>query len=252
MMSIVLPFALIGITVLIVAFIFMRLKLPEITEEDEDAAHGLAFASGSNTEAEISDDPNNPRYITRKPLWQNKHFKTGFIAQACYVAAQTGIFSYLINFVTDHTQHPRWESVNGPYFLSIGFFLFMIGRITGSAIMKYFEPFKLLAFYTLAVCLLLPIVASHLGWASLIALYAVFFFMSIMFPTIFALAIKGLGPQTKRGASFLVMAVAGGALFPPIMGAVSDVYGMSKGFFVPIPLFLYILYYALKGYKVEA
>ena len=73
-----------------------------------------------------------------------------------------------------------------------------------------------------------------------------------MFPTIFALAIKSLGSQTKRGASFLVMSVAGGAVFPPLMGAVADAYGMSLGFLVPIPLFAFILYYAVKGYKIEA
>ncbi len=256
MMSIVLPFLLIGLSVLVVAFIFMRLKLPEITEEDENAAHGgghgMSATPGADDTIEVSDDPTHPRYITKKPLWKNRHFALGVAAQACYVAAQTGIFSFLINFVTDHTQYPRWEPVDGPYFLSLGFLLFMIGRISGSALMKYYKPVKLLAIYTVAVCLLLPIVGAHLGWASFIALYGVFFFMSIMFPTIFALAIRGLGPQTKRGASFLVMAVAGGAVFPPIMGAVSDVYGMSPGFFVPIPLFLFILYYAVSGYKVKA
>jgi FHS family L-fucose permease-like MFS transporter len=72
-----------------------------------------------------------------------------------------------------------------------------------------------------------------------------------MFPTIFALAIKSLGTQTKRGASFLVMAVAGGAVFPPLMGAVADAYGMALGFLVPIPLFVFILYYGVKGYKIE-
>jgi len=252
MMSIVLPFALIGLAVLIVAFIFMRLKLPEITEEDENAAHGgHGISATSGADVEYSDDPAQPNYITKKPLWQNRHFKLGFIAQACYVAAQTGVFSYLINFVSDHDQHPRWESIYGPYFLSLGFLLFMVGRISGSAIMKYFKPTNLLAFYTLAVCLLLPVVGSKLGWVSLIALFGVFFFMSIMFPTIFALAIRGLGPQTKRGAAFLVMAVAGGAVFPPIMGYISDHYGMAKGFFVPIPLFAFILYYALKGYVVK-
>ncbi len=251
MMSIVLPFAVIGFAVLLVAFIFMRLKLPEITEEDEQAAHGGHSAAASASEVEVS-DPSLPGYITKKPLWKNTHFVLGFIAQTCYVAAQTGIFSYLINFVSDHDQHPRWESVNGPYFLSLGFLLFMIGRISGSALMKYYKPTTLLTLYTLAVCILLPIVANRHGWISLIALYGVFFFMSIMFPTIFALAIKGLGPQTKRGASFLVMAVAGGAIFPPVMGAVSDVYGMSTGFFVPIPLFIFILYYAFRGYQVKA
>lgn len=258
MMSIVLPFLLIGIAVLIVAFIFMRLKLPEITEEDENAAHGgghgISATPGADSEIEDIeiDDPTDPRFITKKPLWKNAHFRLGFIAQTCYVAAQTGIFSYLINFVSDHDQHPRWESTSGPYFLSLGFLLFMIGRISGSALMKYFRPYRMLALYTLAVCILLPVVASKLGWTSLVALYGVFFFMSIMFPTIFALAIKGLGTQTKKGASFLVMAVAGGALFPPLMGAVSDVFGMSVGFFVPIPLFLFILYYGLKGHQIKA
>jgi len=255
MMSIVLPFALIGLAVLLVAFIFMRLKLPEITEEDELAAHGgghgISAVPAAETDADIN-DPSNPRYVSKKPLWQNRHFKLGFIAQACYVAAQTGVFSYLINFVTDHDMHPRFDVKYGPYFLSIGFALFMIGRISGSAMMKYVKPTKLLALYALAVSVLLPIVSAKLGWTSLIALYGVFFFMSIMFPTIFALAIKGLGTKTKQGASFLVMAVAGGAVFPPIMGLVADTYGMAAGFLVPIPLFLFILYYAIKGYKVLA
>jgi len=253
MMSIVLPFALIGLSVLVVAFIFMRLKLPEITEADENAAHGGGHGASATPGADMEvTDPEDPRYISKKPLWENRHFTLGFIAQACYVAAQTGVFSYLINFVTDHDMHPRFDVKDGPYFLSLGFLLFMIGRISGSALMKYFKPSKLLAFYALAVCVLLPLVASEIGWPSLIALYGVFFFMSIMFPTIFAMAIKGLGSKTKQGAAFLVMAVAGGAIFPPLMGLVADTYGMSAGFFVPIPLFLFILYYAVNGYKIKA
>jgi FHS family L-fucose permease-like MFS transporter len=251
MISIILPFAIIGLVVLAIAFIFMRIKLPEITEEDEIAAHGAIVTETSETGIVIT-GVDNPAYISPKPLWKNRHFVLGFAAQACYVAAQTGVFSYLINFVTDHDMHPRFDVKYAPYFLSLGFLLFMIGRFSGSAMMKYFKPAKMLALYTLAVCILLPIVAFELGWVSLIALYGVFFFMSIMFPTIFAMAIKSLGKNTKEGASFLVMAVAGGAVFPPLMGAVADTYGMATGFFVPIPLFIFILYYALKGHKVMA
>src|SRR5690606_13236120 len=127
-----------------VAFIFMRLKLPEITEEDENAAHGGHGVSASPEGDMGVTDPANPRFISKKPLWQNRHFKLGFIAQACYVAAQTGIFSYLINFVTDHDMHPRFDVKYGPYFLSIGFALFMIGRISGSALMKYYKPANIL------------------------------------------------------------------------------------------------------------
>jgi FHS family L-fucose permease-like MFS transporter len=250
MISIILPFAIIGLVVLAVAFIFMRLKLPEITEEDENAAHGSLVSETAATV--LATDVTDPRYISKKPLWQNRHFVLGFAAQACYVAAQTGVFSYLINFVTDHDMHPRFDVNYAPYFLSLGFFLFMLGRISGSAMMKYFKPTRMLALYSLAVCILLPIVSLEFGWVSLIALYGVFFFMSIMFPTIFALAIKSLGKNTKEGASFLVMAVAGGAVFPPLMGAVADAYGMSTGFLVPIPLFIFILYYSLKGHRIIA
>jgi FHS family L-fucose permease-like MFS transporter len=250
MISIVLPFAIIGLIVLAVAIVFTRLRLPEITEEDANMAHG-AVVPASEPGTEIT-DISDSGYISKKPLWQNRHFKLGFAAQACYVAAQTGVFSFLINFVTDHDMHPRFEIKNAPYFLSFGFLLFMIGRISGSALMKYFRPARMLALYSLIVCLLLPVVALEFGWVSLVALYGVFFLMSIMFPTIFALAIKSLGARTKEGASFLVMAVAGGAVFPPLMGAVSDAYGMSLGFLVPIPLFAFILYYAVKGYKIIA
>jgi FHS family L-fucose permease-like MFS transporter len=247
MISIVLPFAIIGLVVLSVAFVFMRLKLPEITEEDEIAAHGnVAVVDAAEEISDITD----PRYISKKPLWKNRHFVLGFIAQACYVAAQTGVFSYLINFVTDHDMHPRFDVKYAPYFLSLGFLLFMLGRISGSALMKYIKPAGILATYSLGICILLPVVAAELGWTSLIALYLVFFFMSIMFPTLFALAIKSLGKNTKQGAAFLVMAVAGGAVFPPIMGAVADTYGMAVGFLTPIPLFLFILYYAVRGHKI--
>ena len=99
--------------------------------------------------------------------------------------------------------------------------------------------------------LLLPVVSMNIGWVSLIALYTVFLLMSIMFPTIFALGIKDLGPQTKKGASIIVMAVVGGAVFPPFMGHISDLYSMSVGFLAPIPLFMFILYYAVKGHHVR-
>jgi FHS family L-fucose permease-like MFS transporter len=238
--SMILPFAIIGLVVFTVAMIFLRLRLPEISDEEIGIGHGIADAS-------VEDKP-----IFHKPLTKQSHFLMGVLAQFSYVAAQTGIFSFLINFVTDVNQHPRFDVKNGPYFLSIGFALFMIGRMSGSYIMGFVKPARILAIYSGLCILLLPVVSLNLGWFSLIALYAVFFFMSIMFPTIFALGIKDLGPQTKKAASFIVMAIVGGAVFPPLMGYVSDVYTMSTGFFVPIPLFMFILYYALKGHHVKA
>ena len=238
MISIIIPFAIIGLSVLAMAWGLSRLKLPKIDEEDLQHVHGSTSTSGSEA--------------GKKPLWKNRHFKLGVVAQACYVAAQTGIFSYLINFVTDHDMHPRFDIEYGPYFLSFGFFLFMSGRFLGSLLMKHFKPPHLLAMCAILICILLPIVSLKLGWASFISLYAVFFLMSIMFPTIFALAIRDLGTNTKQGASFLVMSVGGGAVFPPLMGYVSDIHGMAAGFFVPIPLFIFIAYYAINGYKINA
>ena len=99
--------------------------------------------------------------------------------------------------------------------------------------------------------LILPVVSAGLGVISVVALFLIFFFMSIMFPTIFALAIKDLGSQTKKGSSFLIMSIVGGAVFPMFMGWIADKWSMSVGFLVPIPLFAFILYYAVKGHKVR-
>lgn len=228
--SMFLPYLIIGLVVLGVAILFLRTRLPEIEEEE--------FHENS-TEVSV------------KPLIKQKHFVMGVIAQFCYVAAQTGIFSYLINFVTDETQNPRFDIQYGPYFLSIGFALFMIGRMSGSYIMSIYKPTSILAVYSILSIALLPVVSMNMGWISLISLYLIFFFMSIMFPTIFALGIKDLGVHTKKASSFIVMSIVGGALFPAIMGLIADNFGMSTGFLAPIPCFIFIAYYALKGHKVQ-
>jgi FHS family L-fucose permease-like MFS transporter len=234
--SMILPYTVIAIVVLAVAVLFIKTPLPEISEEEVNA--------------DGDDQSPNSSFIT-KPLIKQKHFVLGVIAQFSYVAAQTGVFSYLINFVTDENQTPRFDKANGPYFLAIGFALFMIGRMSGSYFMRFFKPSKILAFYALLCCLLLPFVGAGLGWTSLISLYGVFFLMSIMFPTIFALGISDLGPKTKKASSFIVMSVVGGAIFPPVMGWIADNSSMSVGFYAVIPFFAFILYYALSGYKVK-
>jgi FHS family L-fucose permease-like MFS transporter len=227
--SMILPYSIIGSVVLLVALFFLTTHLPEISEEESE---------GNSKNDGI-------------PLKEQRHFVLGVIAQFCYVAAQTGIFSYLINFVTDENQSPHFDVSNGPYFLSLGFALFMIGRMSGSYMMKVAKPSILLSIYALACAVLLPVVSLGAGWISLVALYGVFFFMSVMFPTIFAMSIRELGPKTKKASSFLVMSIVGGAVFPPVMGYIADKYTMSAGFLAPIPFFIFILYYALYGSKVK-
>jgi FHS family L-fucose permease-like MFS transporter len=229
--SLALPYILIGAVVFAVAVLFMRTLLPEIQEEENSTA--------GNT-------PNS-----RAPLTKQRHFVLAVVAQFAYVAAQTGVFSYLINFITDENQQPHFDKMYGPYFLSIGFALFMIGRMSGSYFMSFIKPTKLLAIYSSACCALLAVVSGSLGWFSVVAVYLVFFFMSIMFPTIFALGIKELGPNTKKASSFIVMSIVGGAVFPPLMGWIADQSTMSVGFLAPIPLFAFILFYAIEGHKIE-
>jgi FHS family L-fucose permease-like MFS transporter len=229
--SLVLPYLIIGAVVFMVALVFIKTRLPEIKDEEV----GIAQHTSAND----------------APLIEQRHFVLGVLAQFAYVAAQTGVFSYLINFITDESLQPHFDKAYGPYFLSVGFALFMTGRMSGSYLMSFIKPTRLLAFYATACVILLPVVSGSYGWYSIIALYLIFFFMSIMFPTIFALGIKELGPQTKKASSFIVMAIVGGAIFPPLMGWIADNTSMSIGFLAPIPLFIYIVFYAIKGHIIR-
>jgi len=229
--SLMLPYLVIGLIVLVVALIFVFTKLPEINEDNDDS---------------------NSVVVSQKPLIKDRHLVLGVVAQFSYCAAQTGIFSYLINYLTDKNQPINFDVSYGPYLLSIGFALFMIGRMSGSFMMKFFKPTKMLAFYAVMCVALLPLVSMNLGWVSIVSLFGIFFFMSIMFPTIFALAIKDLGSKTKKASSYIIMSIVGGAVFPPLMGYVADAtHSMSIGFLAPIPFFVYILYYAVSGHKIQ-
>ncbi len=233
--SLILPYTLIGLAVMLVFYLILRTPLPGIREE--------ASAAGSEEMGKEG--------ASRMPLFRRRHFVLGVLAQLAYVAAQTGVFSYLINFVTDEGQTPRFDVKYGPWFLSIGFALFMGGRMGSSYLMAVVKPAKLLALYALLCSAALLVISANLGWASLIALFAVFFFMSVMFPTIFALGIRDLGPDTQRGSSFMVMSIVGGALFPMFMGWIADRWGMAAGFLAPLPLFLYISWYAMAGSRAR-
>ena len=117
--------------------------------------------------------------------------------------------------------------------------------------LKWFKPNKLLSVYAAVSALLMVVVIMGLGEISIIALIVTYFFMSVMYPTIFALGIKDLGQQVSRASSILVMAIVGGALCPMLMGYIADIYSMSVGFYVPLVGFLIILIFGLNGYRVR-
>ena len=233
--SLILPYSVIGTVVLIIALIYIRTPLPEINEEIV-----------TQTGIESYSIP-----VSDKPLIKQRHFVNAVLAQFCYVAAQTCVFSFFVNYVTDTNLNPHFENKTAAMMLGFGGFgLFMIGRVSGSWLMRYVKPTKILAIYATCCCLLLPVVSAGFGWVSIISLFLIFFLMSIMFPTIFALGIKDLGDKTKRASSFIVMAIVGGAIFPMLMGWIADVSSMALGFFAPIPLFAFIVFFALKGHTV--
>lgn len=232
--SIALPYMLIGTLVLIVAFLFWRVKFPVINEESD-----LSENSSREVEGKLRD------------LLKHPHFVLAVIAQFLYVAAQTGVNSFFINYVTEEI--PSMTNQHAAQILGFGGMgLFWLGRFTGSTVlMRIVRPNRLLAFYALMNVISMGLVVAGLGWISVVALFSTYFFMSVMFPTIFALGIKDLGPLTKKGSSILVMSIVGGAIIPMFMGWIADVSTMALGFIVPLFCFGYIVFFGLRGYKVK-
>ena len=222
------PYILIGIVVALVTLAFCFIRLPEIkTEVIREAFPGGAEPKGEGVVV---------------PLYKRPSFVRAVIAQFCYCAAQTGIFSFFINYVTE--MDPQISNVRASQFLAFGgMALFMLGRLSGSFTMRWLKPSKLLFLYALASIVCMALVMASAGRISLYALYITFFFMSIMFPTIFALGLEGMGGQTKKASSYLVMSVAGGAFSPMLMGYIGE-DNMATGFIVPLLAFGYILYFA--------
>lgn len=250
--SLIPPYMIIGCIVVVVAIIFAFTKLPAIVEDNEEGISAKASA----------------RELLRHPA-----FITAVIAQFLYVAAQTGFNSFFINYVTEtlagvqsavsgmmshlggfgQVFMPKNPEQAASLILALGGMgAFWIGRLSGAWFMKFVKPERLLTIYTVINTLLSGVVVCRFGWPSVIALFSTYFFMSLMFPTIFALGIRGLGPLTKKASSFLVMAVAGGAFCPPTMGAIADHYGMAVAFLIPLLCFAFIAWYARYGTRLPA
>jgi len=243
--SLLTPYMLIGSVVLVVAVAFIFTSLPEIKEE-----------------ATQEQEENPPmRLLLKHPL-----FILAVATQFAYVAAQTGVNSFFINYVTEelpNIQNPIMSLMHslgtfGEVFMPKnpeqaaslilafgGMGLFWIGRLSGSWLLGFVSPGKLLALYGFINSILILLVVLGLGTISVIALFSCYFFMSVMFPTIFALGIRDLGTLTKKGSSFLVMAVAGGAFCPPIMGLIADNFNMALGFLIPLGCFVFISYFGI-------
>lgn len=219
------PYILIGSIVLLVAFFFVFINLPHVENKKSRSSNYSEF----------------------KKLFKNKIFLFGVLAQFLYVGAQTGINSFFINYVIelDSSILPR----DAALILSFGGMgLFMIGRLSGSFVLKKVKPELLLLLTSVIASLLVLIVILSLGIVSLIALFSIYFFMSIMFPTIFALSIQNLGDQTEKGSSLLVMSIVGGAIIPPLMGLIGETE-ISIGFIIPMICFIGVMSFAIYNIK---
>ena len=220
--SVAIPYAIIGILVLLVAIVFSRIHLPEIT---------------------LAEEPVETANNKQSSLWQHRNFTFGLIALFFYVAAQTGINSFFINYVTEHISISAREAALWLSFVGMG--LFMAGRMGGSWLMGFIRAERLLTYMAAGAILAMILVMLGMGVISVGAFFLCFLCESIMFPTIFALAIRGVGEHTKRASSYLIMSIVGGAIAPIIMGYIADTISTATGFIVPLLCFIVILAYAI-------
>ncbi|MGH8412295.1 MAG: L-fucose:H+ symporter permease, partial [Pseudomonas sp.] len=208
MSSLQTTYVVIAVLVLLVALLIARTPLPDLRAQEQ----ALQPTAG-------------------KGLWQHREFVGGVITQFFYVAAQVGVGAFFINYVTEHWA--QMGNQQAAYLLSIAMLAFMFGRFFSTWLMGRVSAQKLLLIYALINIALCGLVVIGLEGISVIALIAVFFFMSIMFPTLFAMGVKNLGPHTKRGSSFMIMALVGGALMPYLMGKVADNSTVALAYLLP-------------------
>jgi FHS family L-fucose permease-like MFS transporter len=220
------PYVVLGGVVLLVLVMFVFTKLPEVRAHVEHEAVG-----------------NEGAVDHVKPLYARPHFTLAVLAQFLYVAAQTGIGSFFVNYTVE-VKNLAIGNMQAGILLSLGgMVLFVIGRLSGSIIMSKFSPGKLLGTFGLANTLLMGFTCFRHDRFGIIALIGSYFFMSIMFPSIFALGLRGLGEKTKTAASFLVMMVVGGAICPMMMGYIGGRFSMNVGFIIPLLCFAFISFY---------
>jgi FHS family L-fucose permease-like MFS transporter len=209
--------------------VFLLLRLPVVGSV-------AATAGGSST----ADDD--------RSLWSHRHLALGVVGIFVYVGGEVAIGSLLVNFMEDPAVGGLSPDVAGRY-LSLYWGGAMVGRFIGAAVMWYVRPGRVLAFNAAAAVALLAIAMSAGGELAMWSVLAIGLCNSIMFPTIFALALHGLGRRTGEGSGVLCMAIVGGAIVPVIQGFFADRIGLLESFVVPLVCYLYIVYYGLQGHR---
>jgi FHS family L-fucose permease-like MFS transporter len=259
------PYLFIAAVVVVLLVLFWKADIPDLQAEDD--AKVAAAAEGFPVPAS-------------KPLLGRWHFNLAIGAQFFYVAAQIGVWGFFINYVTslDMPDLPEWlvkffpagwtyfglphpvgvdagiltglapawhiTDLGGSKAFAGGILCFLAGRFIGSMILRVCSAHATLAVFGVINSIMMILIIAHLGWFSVAAIFLSCFFMSIMYPTIFALGIRGLGEDTKIGSSLIVMAIVGGAIMPFVMGWLAQTYAMRYGFIMPLICFVYVAFYA--------
>lgn len=249
------PYLFIAALVVVLIVLFWKSDLPDLQGDDDSRVITTGETSSS------------------KPLLSRWHFTLAVGAQFFYVAAQIGVWAYFINYLRspDMSDVPEWLSKalpagwtflvpSGVYHVTDlgaskafagGILCFLAGRLIGSMILRVCSAHLTLAVFGLINSILMGVIIVHVGWLSVAALFLSNFFMSIMYPTIFALGIRGLGEHTKLGSSLIVMAIVGGAIMPLLMGWLADTFSMRMAFGMPLLCFAYVMFYAAFWPKLE-
>jgi MFS transporter, FHS family, L-fucose permease len=229
--SVQVPYLWLAAALFIIAAMIALIKLPVI----EAQASSVDAASGQS-----HDD-------MHKNAWQYKHLVLGAIAIFVYVGGEVAIGSFLVNFLGQSEIAGLTAAEAGRY-LSFYWGGAMVGRFIGAAVMQKIKPGVALAFNAIVAATLVVVAMIATGHVSMWAILAVGLFNSIMFPTIFTLAIDGLGKHTGQGSGILCVAIVGGAIVPVIQGMFADQIGIQHAFFLPVLCYLYIAYYGVKGH----
>jgi len=218
-----LPYLLLAAVLLLLALIFAYLKLPNLNNQTVDQG-------------------------TTGSAWQYKHLVLGAVGIFVYVGAEVSIGSFLVNFLNDPTI-AGLEEADASKYIAYYWGGAMVGRFVGAVVMQKVAAGKVLAFNAIMAIVLLAITITNSGSLAMWAVLAIGLFNSIMFPTIFSLAITGLGKHTSQGSGILCLAIVGGAILPLLQGALADAVGLQLAFILPIICYVFIAHYGLVGSK---
>ena len=224
--SVKMPYTVLGIILVLVAILFAIIHLQKIVNASGHAASKNIFHA-----------------------FKHNHLTGAVIAQFFYVGAQVCVFSLFILYATEAA---GINEIKAADLLGICGIAFLVGRFLGTALMKFFKPYNLLAFYAAMNVLLCLVAITASGYPAVYAVIGICFFMSIMFPTIFSLGIRGLKGDTEYGSSLIIMAIVGGAILPRFFGMIADATGNIKlGYLVPLVCFVVVFFYGWKGYRLR-